>query len=150
MSETPSASGRPCVSGTTCASEMARVSERPCVRETACVRSLCVREMTVGMREHATASPSGSSVEWCVSVMARRSALDEWRRRGHQRKDKGRVAAVAVLGTVPGLHMSGNRAPGLWGSLAGEGCQRCQESKVGSVPGEHGRFQCHESTVWVL
>ena len=42
---------------------------------------------------------------------------------------------------------SEERAPGLWGFLAGGGCQRCQESMVGSVPGEHGRVQCQESTV---
>ena len=111
VSETPCASGRPCVSGTTCAKEMARVSERVrvsearCVRGTACVRSLSVREMTVGMRERAAASPSVSVLEWCVSFVTRRSAWVECQRRRRQR-DKGRVAAVAVLGTVPGLHGS--------------------------------------------
>ena len=103
VSETPSASGRPGVSGTTCAREMACVSERPCVRGTACVRSLCVREMTVGMWEHATACPSVSVMEWSVSIVTRRCAWVEWRRRWRQ-MDKGRVAAVAVLGTTPGLH----------------------------------------------
>ena len=34
------------------------VSERPCVTETTCVRERYEREMTVGMREHATACPS--------------------------------------------------------------------------------------------
>ena len=105
--ETPCASGRPCVSGTTCAREMARVSEQPCVSEaqcvrgTACVRSLYVREMTVGMREHTTACPS--VMEWCVSVVTRRCAWVEWRRQLRQR-DKGRVAAVAISRTAPGLH----------------------------------------------
>ena len=61
-----------CVSGTTCAREMARVSEARCVSGTACVRSLCVREMTVGMREHAAAPPSVNVMEWCVSVVTRR------------------------------------------------------------------------------
>ena len=109
VSETPCASGGPCVSGTTCAKEMARmsemvrVSEARCVRGTACVRSLCVREMTVGMREHAAACPGVNVLEWCVSVVTRRCAWVEWRRRRRQ-MDKGRVAAVAILGTVPGLH----------------------------------------------
>jgi len=67
--ETPCASGRPGVSGTTCAREIARVSERPSVRGTACVRSLCVREMTVGMREYAATSPGVSVMEWSVSVV---------------------------------------------------------------------------------
>jgi len=107
MEETPCASGRPCVSGTTCAREVARVSEQPrvsearCVSETACVRSLCVREMTVGMREHATACPS--VMTWCVSVVTRRCAWIEWRRRRRQR-DKGRVAAVVISKIAPGLH----------------------------------------------
>ena len=106
VSETPCASGRPCVSGTTCAREMARVSERPCVRETACVRSLYVREMTVGMQENAAATPSGSVMMGCVSVMTRSSLCARVRRRRRQMRDKGRVAAVAVLGTAPGLHGS--------------------------------------------
>jgi len=99
-------SGRPCVSGTTCASEMARVSERPCVRETACVRSLYVREMAVGMHEHATACPGVNVMSRCVSVVARGSLCARVRRRRRQIRDKGRVAAVAVLGTAPGLHGS--------------------------------------------
>ena len=94
----------PCVSGTTGASERVCVSEARCVRGTACVRSLYVREMTVGMREHATACPSVSVMEWCVSVVTRRCAWVEWRRRRRQMRDKGRVAAVAILGTAPGLH----------------------------------------------
>jgi len=82
------------------------------VRGTACVRSLYVREMTVGMREHAAASPSESVMSWCVSVVTRRCAWVEWslsarvRRRRRQTMDKGRVAAVANLGTVPGWHSS--------------------------------------------
>ena len=50
----------------------------------------------------------------------------------------------------------GNRVAGLWGFLEGEGCQRCQESTVESVPGEHSvgamraQCRCYESTVWVL
>ena len=103
VSETPCVSERLCVSGTMCANEMVRVSEARCVRGTACVRSLYVREMTVGMREHGTACLS--VMEWCVSVVARRCAWFGWRRRRRQR-DKGRVAAVAVLGTAPGLHCS--------------------------------------------
>jgi len=107
VSETPRVSVRACVSGMVCVMETARVSERPSVSGTVCVRSLCVREMTVGMREHAAASPGVSVMEWCVSVVTRRCAWVEWRRRRRQR-DKGRVAAVAVLGTAPGLH-SGER-----------------------------------------
>ena len=110
MGEQPGVNEAPRVRGATCAREMARVSEQPCVserpsvRETACVRSLYVREMTVGMRERAAASPSASVMEWCVSVVTRRCAWVEWRRRRRQTKDKGRVAAVVVLGTAPGLH----------------------------------------------
>ena len=86
VDEAPCMEETTCVSGTTCAREVARVSEQPCVSEarcvrgTACVRSLCVREMTVGMREHATACPSVSVMEWCVSVVTRRCAWVEWRR----------------------------------------------------------------------
>ena len=50
----------PCMNEAPRVREAACVSERPCVRKTACVRSLCVREMTVGMREHAAASPGVS------------------------------------------------------------------------------------------
>ena len=60
MEETASVSKKVCVTETPCANEMACVSERPSARETACVRSLYVRDMTVGMREHAAASPSVS------------------------------------------------------------------------------------------
>jgi len=83
--ETPCVSGSPCmsetprVSVTACVSGMVRVSEAWCVRETACVRSLYVREMTVGMREHAAASPGVNVMEWRVSVVTRRCAWVEWR-----------------------------------------------------------------------
>ena len=108
VDEAPGMSETPCVEETTCAREIACMSERPSVRGTACVRSLCVREMTVGMREHAAASPRASVMGRCVSLVTRRCAWVEWRRRRRQR-DKGRVAAVAVLGTAPGLH-GGERA----------------------------------------
>jgi len=65
-----------------------------------------VREMTVGMREHAAACPGVNVMSTCVSVIARRSVCVKWRRRRRQMRDKGRVAAVAVLGTAPGLHGS--------------------------------------------
>ena len=101
-------SAPPCVSGvvtsvpgcvlpsTPCASEAG------CVSGTACVRSLYEREMTVGMSEHAAASPGVSVMEWCVSVVTRRCAWVEWRRR-RRRRNEGRVAAVAAMGTAPGL-----------------------------------------------
>ena len=66
------------------------------------MRSLYVREMTVGMREHAAACPS--VMMYCVSVVARRSAWVECRRRRHQTRDEGRVAAVVISKTAPGLH----------------------------------------------
>ena len=105
LPSTPCVDEAPCVSGTTCAKEMARVSERPCERETASVRTLYVREMTVGMREHAAASPRVSVMVRGVSLVTRGSlsAWMEWRRRRRQR-DRGRVAAVVILGTAPGLH----------------------------------------------
>ena len=57
VKETPRVSAPACVSGMVCVSE-ARESERPCVgRVTACVRSLCIREMSVGMHEHAARLP---------------------------------------------------------------------------------------------
>ena len=111
VSETPRVSAPACVSGMVYVRETARVCEQPCVserpnvRETACVRSLCVREMTVGMREHAAASPGVNVMEWRVSVVTRRCAWVEWRRRRRQ-IDKGRVATVAIMGTVPGWHSS--------------------------------------------
>ena len=110
LQRTHSVGARACVRATPCVSETPRVSviacvsERVCVRETACVRSLYVREMTVGMREHAAASPRVSVMEWCVSLLTRSCAWFEWRRRRRQMRDKGRVAAVAVMGTAPGLH----------------------------------------------
>ena len=78
------------------------------------MRSLCVREMSVGMREHAAASPGVSAMSWCASLVTRRCAWVEWslsarverRRRLRQLRDKGRVAAVVSLGTVPGWHSS--------------------------------------------
>ena len=103
VDETPRVSAPAYVSGMVCVKETARVSERPSVRGTACVRSLYVREMTVGMSEHAATSPGVSVMSWCVSVVTRRCAWVEWRRRRHQTMDKGRVAAVAILGTAPGL-----------------------------------------------
>ena len=96
----------PCVSGTTCVRKMACVRERPCVRETACVRSLCVREMAVGMRERATACPSVSVMVGCVSVVTRGSLCTRVRQRRRQIRDKGRVAAVVISKTAPGLHGS--------------------------------------------
>ena len=85
MSEQPGVNEAPRVREAACARETARVSEQPCVserpsvRETACVRSLYVREMTVGMRAHAAASPGVSVMEWSVSVVTRRCAWVEWR-----------------------------------------------------------------------
>ena len=130
MSGTPCVEATPCVSGvvasvpgcllpstpceseptrvsvTACVSRRVYVSKRVCMRETACVRSLYEREMTVGMREHAAASPGVNVMEWSVSVVTRRCAWVEWRRRLRQLKDKGRVAAVVAMGTVPGWHSS--------------------------------------------
>jgi len=100
--ETPWVSAPACVSGLVC------VSERPCVRKTACVRSLHVREMSVGMREYAAASPgvNVSLMECSLGVVTRRCAWLERRRRLRRLRDKGRVAAVVLMGTVPGLHGS--------------------------------------------
>ena len=74
------------------------------------MRWLCVREMSVGMREHAAASPGVSTrvMSWCVSLVTRGSlsAWGERRRRLRQLRDKGRVAAVVSIGPVPGLHGS--------------------------------------------
>ena len=94
------------VSNMVCMGEMACVREKPCVRETACVRQRYEREMAVGMREGAAASPCPSVRAWYVSVVARRSACVKWRRRRHQTRDKSRVAAVAISGTMPDWHSS--------------------------------------------
>ena len=98
----------PCVNGAPRVKEAVCVSEQPSVRETACVRSLCVTEMSVGMREHAAASPGVSAMSWSLSLVTRGS-LSAWverRRRLRQLRDKGRVAAVVLMGTVPGWHSS--------------------------------------------
>jgi len=89
---------------TACVRETPCVDETPCVRKTTCVRERYEREMADGMWENATACPN--VMARCVSIVARRSACAEWRWRRHQTKDKGRVAAVAVVGTAPGLHSS--------------------------------------------
>ncbi len=104
VSDSPCVSETPCMEEARCVSEKVFKGEAPCVKETACVRSRYEREMAVGMRETATACPS-AMVE-CVSIVARRSVCVERRRRQDQMKDKGRVAAVAISGTVPGLHSS--------------------------------------------
>ena len=108
VSETTRGSSPAGVSGVVCVSEARCVSERPRVRKTACVRSLCAREMSVAMREHAAASPgvNVSLVECSLGVVTRRCAWGERRRRLRQWRDKGRVAAVVLLGTVPGWHSS--------------------------------------------
>ena len=108
VAETPQVSAPACVGSMVCVYE-ARVSERPCVmRVTACVRSLYTREMSVAMYEHVAASPGvGLNVIECsLGVVARRCARVEWRRRLRLWRDKCRVAAVVLLGTVPGLHGS--------------------------------------------
>ena len=106
LSETPRVSAATCVNGMMCVSETARVNERRCVRKTACVRSLCVREMSVGMREHAAASPGVNVMSCSASLVTRRSAWAERRRRLRQLRDKARVAAVVLMGTAPGWHSS--------------------------------------------
>ena len=78
--------------------------EAPCVKETACVRTRYEREMAVGMREGTTACPS-AMVEF-VSVRARENVRVRVRQRRCLTRDKGCVAAVAILVTVPGLHCS--------------------------------------------
>ena len=114
VSETPRVSAPACVSGMVRVKETAHVCEQPCVserpsvRETACVRLLYVREMTVGMREHAAASPGVNVMSWCVSLVTRGSlsARMRQRRQLRQLRDKGRVAAIVSLGTAPGWHSS--------------------------------------------
>ena len=112
MSETPRVSAPTGVSGMVYVSEARCVSERPCMRKTACVRSLCVREMSVGMREHAAASP-GVNVMSCSMSLVTCGRLSAWgverRRRLRQLRDKGRVTAIVSMGTLPGLH-GGERA----------------------------------------
>ena len=110
VEETPCMEEARCVRGTACVEETPCTEEARCVRktagvtETACVRERYEREMAVGMREHATACPS--VMVRCVSVKAHGSAFVKLRRRQRQTRDKGRGAAVAVLGTAPGLHSS--------------------------------------------
>ena len=108
LSETPRVSAPACVGSMVCVNEARRVSERPCVRRTACVRSLYVREMSVGMHEHAAASPgvSVNVMECSLGVVTRGSVGVERRRRLRHLRDKGWVAAVVSLGTVPGWHNS--------------------------------------------
>ena len=60
----------------------------------------------MGMREYAAASPGVNVMECSLGVVTRRCAWIEWRRRLRQLRDKGRVAAVVALGTVPGWHSS--------------------------------------------
>ena len=93
-----------------CMSEAQGESERPCVgmRVTACVRSLYTREMSVALCEHAAASPrvSANAIVCGMSLVARGSvsARRAWRRRLRLWRHQCRVAAVVVIGTVPGLH----------------------------------------------
>ena len=111
-----------CVSEARCAEETPRVSapagvvcvcearcerERPNVRKAACVRSLCTREMAVGMHEHVAASP-GVNVMCSLSLVTRGSvsARVAWRRRLRLWRHQSRVAAVVAIGTGPGLHGS--------------------------------------------
>ena len=113
MRDTPRVSAPVGVSSVVCVSE-ARVSERPCVGcvRTACVRSLYTREMSVAMYEHAAASPgvsvNGNAIVCGLSLATRGSvsARVAWRRKLRLWRAKCRVAAVVVIGTVPGLHGS--------------------------------------------
>ena len=104
VSDSPCVSETPCMEEARCVSEKVFKGEAPCVKETACVRSRYEREMAVGMREGTTACPS-AMVE-CVSIRARENVRVRVRQRRCLTRDKGRVAAVAVLGTAPGLHGS--------------------------------------------
>ena len=110
--ETPRVSAPVGVSGVVCVSEARRVSERPCTRVTVCVRSLCTREMSVAMREHAAVSPgvsvNGNVIVCSLGLAARGSvsARAEWRRKLRLWREKCRVAAVVAIGTGPGLHGS--------------------------------------------
>ena len=73
VGETPRVGAPACVGSVVCVYEARRVSERPCMRVTACVRSLCEREMTVAMHEHAAVSPgvslNGSVMECSLGVV---------------------------------------------------------------------------------
>ena len=107
--ETPRVSAPTGVSGVVCVSEAQGESDRPCVRKTVCVRSLYTREMSVAMREHAAASPVVSVNEIVCSLgLATRGSVSarraEWRQKLRLWRNKCRVAAVVVMGTVPGLH----------------------------------------------
>ena len=110
VGETPRVSAPVGVNSVVCMYE-ARESERPCVgRKTVCVRSLYTREMTVAMHDHAAASPGVGmrvNVVVCRMGLATRGSLSAraaWRLRLRLWRDKCRVAAVVVIGTVPGLH----------------------------------------------
>ena len=107
--ETPRVSAPVGVSGVVCVDE-ARVSDRPCGRKTVCVRSLYTREMSVAMCEHAAASPvvSVNGIVCRMGLVTRGSlsARVAWRQRLRLWRNKCRVAAVVVFGTVPGLHGS--------------------------------------------
>ena len=105
VNETPRVSAPVGVSSVVSVSEAQCVSDRPCVKVTVCVRSLYTREMTVAMSDHAAASPGVGmrvNVESSLGLVARRCARVEWRLRLW--REKCRVAAVVVIGTVPGLH----------------------------------------------
>ena len=112
VDETPRVSAPACVGSMVCVSEARSMSERPCARVTACVRSLCEREMTVSIHEHAAASPDVSmngNLVMCGLSLATRgsvSARRAWRLRLKLWRDKCRVAAVVAIGTGPGLHGS--------------------------------------------
>ena len=106
VSETPRVSDPAGVSGMAWGSEARCESERRCVRKTACVRSLCVREMSVGMRMQRGECGGVNVMSCSTSLVTRRSAWVERRRRLRQLRDKGRVVAVVLMGTVPGWHSS--------------------------------------------
>ena len=100
VNETPRVSAP---AGVVCVSE-ARVSEQPCARVSACVRSLYTREMSVAMHEHAAASPgvrmSVNVIECSLGVVSRRCVWRAWRLQLRQLREKCRVAAVVLIGTV--------------------------------------------------
>ena len=70
------------------------------------MRSLCVRKMSVGMREHAAASPGVNVMSWCVSLVTRGRLSARMRRRRRRQVNESRVAAVVAMGTAPGWHGS--------------------------------------------